>query len=656
MAGRTLDLKSVITEDQLGTQIAMKFMEWDQFRNLKIAEWEEVRQYVYATDTTKTTNSQLPWKNKTTVPKLCQIRDNLYANYMASIFPKRKWLIWEGADKDSETRSKREAITNYMNWVISQDRYKYEIGKLVMDYIDYGNCFAMVDWEDQTVVLKDKTQVGYIGPVVKRISPLDIVFNPTANTFENTPKIIRSLVSMGEVKEMLTRFSTDENREEYQALWDYMKGIRLQVRNFNGNLKSLDLFYRMDGFNSFQNYLQSDVVEVLTFYGDLYDAEKDEYLRNHVITVVDRHKVVHKGPNPSYFGKSPMWNCGWRPRQDNLWAMGPLDNLVGMQYRIDHIENLKADVFDLITFPPLKVKGYVEDFEWQPFEKIYVGDDGDVSMMAPPFQVLEANQEIEYLQRMMEEMAGSPKEAMGIRSPGEKTAYEVQRLESAAGRVFQNKISQFEEQLIERLLNGMLELARRRVTRSSIRVFDDELKFAQFTELTADDITGNGSIRPVAARHFAEKAERIQNINTFFQSPLGQDQNVRVHFSGIKLAKLIEDLLELQDYELVLPYIQMAEQADAQRIAQSAQEQVMMEAGTPSGLSQDDFDPDMIKEPPLDGTDQGNAPPMGQAPSGPPQAGATGANAPQLPSGPQPPQGGPAGNGGQPPAVGIFPQ
>jgi hypothetical protein len=41
--------------------------------------------------------------------------------------------------------------------------------------------------------------------------------------------------------------------------------------------------------------------------------------------------------------------------------MGPLDNLVGMQYRIDHLENLKADVFDLIAFPPLKIKGYVED-------------------------------------------------------------------------------------------------------------------------------------------------------------------------------------------------------------------------------------------------------------------------------------------------------
>jgi len=50
---------------------------------------------------------------------------------------------------------------------------------------------------------------------------------------------------------------------------------------------------------------------------------------------------------------------------------------------------------------------------------------------------------------------------MGFRSPGEKTKYEVQRLENASARIFQNKINQFEEQIVEPLLNAMLELARR---------------------------------------------------------------------------------------------------------------------------------------------------------------------------------------------------
>jgi len=611
LVGRVFDIDAAVTEDQLATRISQQYIQWEIYRQEKVKQWEELRRYVYATDTRTTTNATLPWKNTTTIPKLCQIRDNLFSNYMASLFPKRKWLVWQADSKEDSKRQKKEAITDYMKYVIDQDGFKKEMAKLILDYIDYGNCFATVEWKDETQELEDKTQVGYVGPGIKRISPLDIVMNPTGSDFINTPKIIRSILTKGEVKELLSRLSTDATQTQYEELWDYMKSLRSHASNFSTTTeKSKNDIYRVDGFTSYRAYLQSDYVELLTFYGDIYDEESDEFLRNHVIVVADRHKLIHKSPNPSFFGHPPIYHVGWRVRQDNLWAMGPLDNLVGMQYRIDHVENLKSDVFDLLTFPPLKVKGFVEDFKWGPFEKIFVGDDGDVDILAPPFQVLQANTEIDILQQRMEEMAGSPKEAMGFRTPGEKTAYEVQRLENAASRIFANKISQFEEQLLERLLNAMLELARRSMTSTSIRVFDDQMKIETFRTLTPDDITGNGRIRPMAARHFAEKAETVQNLNNFFASALGADPDIKAHFSSIKLAELFEDLLEVQDYEIVQPYIRLSEQADAQRLAQAHQQQVAMEAQTPAGISADDFDQDM------QGMPNGSPNPMGPPPQG----------------------------------------
>ena len=613
MVGRVFDIDSAVTEDQLATRISQQYIQWEIYRQEKIKQWEELRRYVYATDTRTTTNATLPWKNTTTIPKLCQIRDNLFSNYMASLFPKRKWLVWQAESKEDSKRQKREAITDYMKYVIDQDGFKKEMAKLILDYIDYGNCFATVEWKDETQVLPDKTQVGYVGPGIKRISPLDLVMNPTGSDFVNTPKIIRTILTKGEVKELLERFSQESgSHEQYKELWEYMKNLRQHASNFSTNTeKSKNDIYRVDGFTSYRAYLQSDYVELLTFYGDIYDEQSEEYLRNHVVVVADRHKLIYKSPNPSYFGHPPIYHVGWRVRQDNLWAMGPLDNLVGMQYRIDHVENLKADVFDLLTFPPLKVKGYVEDFNWGPFERIYCGDDGDVEAIAPPFQVLQANSEIDVLQSRMEEMAGSPKEAMGFRSPGEKTAYEVQRLENAASRIFANKISQFEEQLLERLLNAMLELARRNMTSTSVRVFDDQMKIETFRTLSPDDITGNGRIRPIAARHFAEKAETVQNLNTFFASAIGADPEIKAHFSSQKMAELFEDLLEIQDYEIVQPYVRLSEQADAQRLAQAHQQQVMMEAQTPAGISADDFDQD------LTGASGGPSNPMGPTPQGP---------------------------------------
>lgn len=590
MSGKILQLENVISPDLLATRLTECYMEWDTARQIKKNDWEEVRRYVYATDTTQTSNSALPWKNKTTIPKICQIRDNLYSNYTATLFPKRKWLLWEANNADSASVEKRDAIVNYMSWCIEQPTFKHEIDKIILDYIDFGNCFATVEWTDQRVEQKDKTQVGFVGPSIRRISPLDMVMNPIAENFTSSPKFIRSIISIGELKEMLERMSNDENRQTYEELYHYLTDIRYQAREFQGEWSQRDRLYSVDGFSSFRQYLQSNYVEVLTFYGDWYDCYTDKFEKNRVITVVDRHKLINNQPNPSYFGYPPIFHSSWRKKQENLWGMGPLDNLIGMQYKLDHLENMKADILDFTSFPVQKIKGFVEDFNWQPGEKIFVSDEGDVDIIQPNTQIQALVQEIQTYLSLMEESAGAPKEAMGFRSPGEKTAYEVQRLENAASRLFQNKINQFEENIVEPLLNAMLEMAKRNLaSATAIPVFNDDFKFTTFMTLGPQDITGVGRIKPVAARHFAEQAELVQNLSGLTSS--GVWPVIQPHFSGIKLAKIYEEVFNLKDYEVVMPYVALTEQADGQRQAQALQEQLHQETGTATGIGSD-FDTD----------------------------------------------------------------
>lgn len=597
MPGKTLDITEMLTPDTMACRIAEMFVDWEASRQPWIAECTETRRYLFATDTTTTTNSKLPWKNKTTIPKLTQIRDNLIANYMATLFPKRKWLTWEGDTEADNSKEKRDAIEGYMKWVIEQPAFKKEIQKAIADYIDTGNAFAAPQWIDERVEVEGaegKLQVGYVGPGAKRISSLDIVFNPIADDFIKAPKIVRVMLTMGEVKKLLNSLTTEENKDDLEDLFKYMLEIRENVSAHNntggGSFTEKDTFLRIDGFNSYAHYLGSAYVELLYFFGDMYDVEGDKFYPNHKIIVLDRHRILSKEPNPSFFGYPPIFHAGWRVRQDNLWAMGPLANLIGLQYRIDHLENLKADVFDLNAFPPIKVKGYVEDFEWGPMERIFCGDDGDVEPIPPDPSILQVNNEIVQLADTMEQMAGAPKEAMGFRNPGEKTMYEVQRLENAYNRIFQNKVAQFEEYILEPLLNGMLELARRKMDSTQVPSFNSELSFTTFLTLTPSDITGAGRIRPLAARHFAERAEVLQNLNTFFQSPAWMDPTVNVHFSGENLAFMLEEFFDIEDWNIVSPYIRIAEQADAQRQMQSSQEATMMEAQTPSGLTPDDAD------------------------------------------------------------------
>ena len=257
-------------------------------------------------------------------------------------------------------------------------------------------------------------------------------------------------------------------------------------------------------------------------------------------------------------------------------GMGPLDNLVGMQYRLDHLENLKADVFDQIAHPMTVIYGMVEDFEWEPGGRIYADTDARVDILRPDTTTLNAEFQMEQLMQNMEELAGAPKQAMGIRTPGEKTAFEVQALENAAGRIFQQKIQKFEEEFVEPLLNQMLEVARRNIGPSeSVKVFNDDFAVQQFLQITPDTLNQRGKLYPVGARHFAQRAQVVQNLLGFINSAAYQDPAVSAHISGKKIAQLMEEHLGLDRYELVQDNIRIAENQESQGMNMQAQENVM---------------------------------------------------------------------------------
>ena len=578
MAGRTQDFSEFIgTPDALAVAISNRYLDYDKYRRVWIEEKKELRNYLFATDTSKTTNATLPWKNSTTTPKLTQLRDNLHANYMAALFPNDDWMLWEGDDEDAEAEDKRKVIAAYMKNKLRTSNFINIISAMVYDFIDYGNVFGTSEYVNETRTDEETGEVipGYVGPKATRISPYDILINPTSSSIEYSPKIIRTIKSIGEVAADI------KDHPEWGYLEKVFEGVVNTRRNFSG-MSATDFNktegYQIDGFGNIVDYYNSGYIELLELHGDIYDMEKGELLKNRIITICDRQKIIRNIPNPSWRGNS-IRHAGWRIRPDNLYAMGPLDNLVGMQYRIDHLENLKADVFDLIAHPVMKVKGFVEDFNYGPGEKVFVGEDGDVDMIRPDGTALNADMQIQLLENKMEEMAGAPRQAMGIRTPGEKTAFEVQTLDNAASRVFHNKVSYFERNFLEPLLNDMLELARRNMEISDVvRVVDDEFGAALFETITPEDLAARGKIRPVGARHFAARANQFQNLLNLLNSAVGQDPAVNVHISGVKTAQVIEELLDIEKFNLVQPNIRIAEQLDTQRMVNAGQQAMSNEA------------------------------------------------------------------------------
>lgn len=565
----------VIYQDDPASFIHSLWNSYNMNRQGKINEWLELRNYIFATDTRTTSNATLPWKNSTTTPKICQIRDNLHSNYISSLFPNDMWLSWEAYTKDAAKKEKAKVIEGYMENKCRESHFRTEISKCVYDYIDYGNAFAVPSFEATYKTLEDGTKVvNYIGPRANRISPLDVVFDNLAPSFADSWKIIRSVRGIGE----LQRLALDQPEN---AFWKNAIENRELVRKTYGGYSYEDFQkvcgFQADGFGNMYDYFMGNQMEVLEFYGDYYNKKSGELETNRLITVVDRCITVRDVEIPTWMGGAPIFHVGWRFRQDNLWAMGPLDNLVGMQYRIDHLENAKADAFDLVIQPPLLIQGDVEQFVWGPSAEIHVMEGGNVQPLSANMNaIITATNEISHLEDKMELYAGAPRDAMGIRTPGEKTAFEVNSLMTAAGRIFQEKATNFEVELLEPLLNSMLEIARRNLDGSDIiRVMDNEYNAQQFLTITKDDIVAAGIIRPVGARHFAKQQQDLQNLVGVFNSPLGQ--MLTPHTSALAISEFVNQVIGLKAYAIFAPNIGIEEQHETQAAINQSQEDLQVE-------------------------------------------------------------------------------
>ena len=579
------EVRSAVDAHILADSIAAMWVNWDQSRRPWLDQRLELRNYLFATDTQSTTNQTLPWKNSTTRPKLTQIRDNLHANYISALFPNDDWMEWEGNDHDAETAAKRKAIKAYMQNKLKESGFELTVSELLLDFIDTGNAFYDTVFVNESHEDPETGEIipGYIGPKLVRISYRDLCFDPRSATFDGAPKIVRYLKTFGQLAQEIEDYpEMGYNKEILERMYKLRYGGYSLTGEEDYNLLSS---FQIDGFGTFYEYIQSGVVEILVFEGSIWDSENQKLHKNQVIHVVDRCWVAKMESIPSWLGKSSKGHTGWRKRPDNLYAMGPLDNLVGMQYRLDHLENAKADAQDLALHPPLLITGNVEmDEGWSPGAQWYAGEGGAVTEYGKNLSaVLSAENSIAELERTMEEMAGAPKEAMGIRTPGEKTAFEVQTLEMAASRIFQQKIRQFEKELLEPALNRMLELARRNMSGSDlVRVMDDDTGAADFLNITKQDITASGKLRAVGARHFAERAVMLQNIQTIANSSLGQDQGIRVHWSGKELAKMILELVGLGDSKIYGDNIQIVEALETEHMRSEATMQLEETNFTPT--------------------------------------------------------------------------
>ena len=577
MSTNAQTILAALTPEKLADEISIL---WDTYKSAR-SSWEaevlEIRNYKYATSTNTTENNENNFANSTTVPKLSQIAMNLQANYTAHLFSNPKWAQFEAFDKAGADKEARKVIEAYVRTKVKRKDYEDVFNKLLIDWIDTGMCFAQQRYITETYQdFNGHVKMLYQGCVLERVSPEDIVFDVTATSFAKASKIIRKMYSLGDI-----RGEIDENPDTpfTHEILEEMRLTRMNIRNAGGLGSTRGINWKSEtlskaGLGSLMTYMKGDMVEVLEFYGDFYSTETGEYLKNHKIIVVDKRKVIFSEPIRSRNGSQHIYMSGWEDRADTLIPISPLARLVGMQYKLDKLENQRADAFDEIIHPIVVEKGDVE-FHGErgaPGGRYVTDEKGDVRILRPDTTVLNADFQMQNSMAIMEEMAGSPRNNSGHRTPGEKTKFEVQFLEQGGNRIFRNKTNKFEKEMIEMVLNDMVEIAMDSMGETDLVSTEGtgDFKVEEFLAVSKEDLNISGKLRARGSRLFAEKAIALQNLIGVMNTPAFQ--LINPHTSRLQLANAIEELADLESFNIFLPNIGVQEDAATQQMMNQTQQ------------------------------------------------------------------------------------
>jgi len=63
---KVAEIKGLVDQDPSSAWVTALWEKYNHQRDKRINEWTELRNYVFATDTSTTSNSSLPWKNSPT--------------------------------------------------------------------------------------------------------------------------------------------------------------------------------------------------------------------------------------------------------------------------------------------------------------------------------------------------------------------------------------------------------------------------------------------------------------------------------------------------------------------------------------------------------------------------------------------------------------
>ena len=566
MSGESLTTHGFSTSTEKADAIRLQWTEWDAMKDPAIKKFREVEAYRYATDTSSLPSGSA-FTHTTHMPVVSSIAQDLKAILNQVVLPHEDWFTFEPMDSQAAREEQRKTIVSYLKNRHALNGFDNIIGILENDLISYGVSFSQVAHVDKSVGDKN----GYIGPMPTRISPYDICFDATAARFEDTPKIIREIISLGEFKRRGDSGTFDKDMVE-TLLFE-----RRTPSSSDGGEDKNEQYVPL-GYGTYQEYLRGGYIELLWFYGDVYDTENIELHESKMIVVADGEMILEEDINTPD-GKPYIFRSAWEELPDSLWSMGPLENIIGINYQINHRENGKSEALDRLIYPDKVYQGEVEEMYDDETDSItYLAPEGGgVQELAINTQFFQFGLEVDRLQHAARGAARLPSDLTGFRSQGEKTLGEVTALTDGGMRGFIDKAANFERTTLEPILKAEIELAHAHFGTAFSVPNKSEGGFIEMLNVTQDNLSINGVLIPKGAKRFARKNQLLASLTQLSATPLFQ--MAAAHTSALGISQMLGELLEVQDDGIFEENAAIIEQTEQQQMMDKAEQSTALAAG-----------------------------------------------------------------------------
>lgn len=317
-------------QNYLTDKIAKSRDLWDELRRPNLEANQAIEKVIYPS---KNTSIQ----NDIKMPEIYEIKETYKAHLWKSWYSSLDNMFdVQGKAREDHFRAERQKAA--LIDVFREISLISKLEKGLDNWINKGEFIAFVNWEtkvkkvrrikqnennaaEKEFALKD--EIVYDGPSLTIVSPEAFVFDPDKKeNFETCPKIYRSFSTFDEIKSN----KLYQNFDELKELIEEKKEISEENKATKG-----------------------DQIEILEYWGDI-KLENGNLLKNYVVTLAGRKKIIRFEPNP--FILNPFVFAAFLEDPETKRGISPLLVALPLNHVSSSIMNLQLDALKLIINKP----------------------------------------------------------------------------------------------------------------------------------------------------------------------------------------------------------------------------------------------------------------------------------------------------------------